>query len=379
MTKLIDANNALLLANAPITGEANAPGGAEGGPGASFSEEQAQQRQQKIRAAETAFNDAMTRTITPPHGHVIAPALLAILYAGGTAPIARPSPEQISNAAQYYLANTGALLAAAMPRENPLNGLQASLAQPLLARLAAISNPGDWDSPEIRAALWAMRGDRTYIYEPLDDEWLLLKLLQGCKDALNVPASEAENVMACFRYRALAELIGARKRARMILDSEAEAGAAGSQALSNAAGVLDLMAIVFPPLAPVAGAVGLFVLLGNAVSLIDSDACGATSCGCRNRYCAFFRRLSGILPTGGGKAHHGLGSRRFRHYEPRHDQSIRLRRQKSAPSGDCGSNWLDVSPLLAPTFKELLAQLPVPEGTTPGSASPAPASQGGQP
>jgi hypothetical protein len=283
MNELIDAANALLSARLPISGEGDAPGGAEGGPGGpATTSERETKRQEKIKPAEKKYIDTLTRVIAPPLNHVIAPALLAVLFGANTTPIPKPSSEQILAAADTYLNNTLQLLTQALPKQDVVSDFGAHLKKSVTPRLQKLTFPTPMrvdDRVELRAALWAM-DIHDYIYEPLNDEWLLLGLLDTYRNSLEAAETSEDALGSGFRYRVLASLLEAQQSARSILQLESELNHQGTERIFATAAFLDFLAvalpIVFPPLAPIAGALlaplagGLTytALAANAIQLI---------------------------------------------------------------------------------------------------------------
>ncbi|MBF5046057.1 hypothetical protein FGE12_26825 [Aggregicoccus sp. 17bor-14] len=307
--ELVAAHRAIYLTRAAERGSQpgglEAAGGAPGQDTASKVDPIDAAAEARIAEVERAFVELSGRVTRGPEGHLLAPAVFALVRGEQVYVRGEVSEQAIWSKAYVYLRDVPRLLDAALPKEDggyPFAALRERLAIPLAA-LQLERPAGALDSPELRASLWASERQRGYAYEPLDDEALLVALHREYADRMLArppPRAEASQedssgeLEGAFRYRVLTELLRVRDTRDRIRALQAAAGQKAQETLDRVAGVLGLLGLAFPPAEAASALLGLYAAAGSALTAmreidaanraIDAQAAGALLAGDSARY-----------------------------------------------------------------------------------------------
>lgn len=283
--ELIAAHDRVSLARAraaPVTNEGSPEGvsaqegaGGAGGSGGGTGTRGGPQRDEEAlkaaaKQAEASYAELLG-TIVKERRHPIAPAVVELLIRSGVIGDKPPEDSAIQPVALQYLRDTIALTGNALPKSYPFASLAAKVAPQKGPQLRVTSpDPAEISlRPELRATFWAMATDRNYIYEPLDDETLLLEHLDRYQQELMNAADEAEGLAASLRFQALRGMIEARDEVESARRAARSAETAGLERLGQAAALLDLVGLIFPPAEVVGWALGGLYFAGSSLLLMQ--------------------------------------------------------------------------------------------------------------
>jgi len=284
--ELLVARDRMLLARAraaPVTTNEGSPegvaeqegAGGGGGSGGGTGERGGSQRDEDAleKAAKQADADyaELLGKIVKERQHPIAPAVVELLMRSGAMGDTPPADSVIQPVALKYLRDTIALTGNALPKAYPFEALAAKVA-PQQGPQLRVTSPDPAETslrPELRATYWAMATDRSYVYEPLDDETLLLEHLDRYQQDLTNATDDAAGLVAALRFQALRGMIEARDEVESARQNARRAEAGGLERLGQAAALLDLVGLIFPPAEVVGWALGGLYFAGSSLLLMQ--------------------------------------------------------------------------------------------------------------
>ncbi len=239
--------------------------GTEGGP-----ERDENALKAAAKQAEASYAELLGQ-IVKVRQHPVAPAVVELLIRGGVVTGKPPEDTAIQPVALKYLRDTITLTGTALPKSYPFELLAAKVAPQKGPQLRATSpDPAETSlRPELRATFWAMATDRNYIYEPLDDETLLLEFLDRYEEELKNAADEGAGLAAALRFQALRGMIEARDEVEKARQAARSAETAGLERVGQAAALLDLVGLIFPPAEVVGWVLGGLYFAGSSLQLMQ--------------------------------------------------------------------------------------------------------------